>query len=705
VISAGVRGEARPSPDRAGLARRLSVFAAPLAAVSVAVVLASCGARQEPGAPEAAAADRPSILLVTLDTTRADAIGPEADGVDTPAFDALAARGRRFAQAYTTAPETLPAHASMLTGLLPPEHGVHENARRLAGGPPLLAERLAELGYAAAAFVSGFPLDRRFGLARGFGVYDDDLGPGGIERRADATTDRALAWLAAAPAGPLLLWVHYYDPHEPYDPPEPYAGRHPASPYLGEVAFMDAALGRLVAAFEARAADRGARIAVAGDHGEGLGEHGEALHGNLLYQGVARVPLVLAGDGVEPGVVEEPVSVRRLHDTVLAWAGGEGPRTLLRGGAETVVGEAMRPYLQYGWQPQAMAVRGRLKAIRSGGIELYDVLSDPGETDELSGRIALPPELRRALDAYPLPAPASGSASGELLDDEERRKLASLGYAGAAAPSARPALRPDAPSPREMTHLFADLDLGSGLFVRGEYAAAIPVFERVLAADPGNPTALLRLAVAHSTLGHDGLAEAHFDRLEGIDPGSLDLRHYRAMHLLRAGRPDDAAPLFESVLAETPDRLPALEALARIREGQGRLAEAAGLLDRAVALDSAPAPSLVRLGELQMALGDTPAAIAALERARELRGPAFRHHLELGVLYLAARRLDAAREALDRVPPEHPGYPMALFKRAQVAVLLGEDDRDDRIRAAREAADATTRPLIDREKLFRGEPE
>lgn len=684
--------------------RRRAARSAALAAALVGL-LAACGAggpREEPagGAADAAATTRPSILLVTLDTTRADSIGPDADGVETPAFDALAARGRRFAHAYTTAPETLPAHASMLTGLTPAEHGVHENARRLAADHPLLAERLAALGYMTAAFVSGFPLDGRFGLARGFTVYDDAMGAGGTERRADATTDRALAWLAAAPPEPLFLWVHYYDPHEPYAPPQPFAERYAADPYLGEIAFMDGELGRLVAAFEERAAGRPVRLAVTADHGEGLGEHGEAFHGNLLYQGVMRVPLVLAGDGVPAGVVDEPVSVRRLYDTLLAWAGAEAPRTLLRGGAELVVGEAMKPYLQYGWQPQVMALSGRLKAIRSGDLEVYDVVADPQETEDLAGRTALPPELRRALADYPRPDAVETSTPADRLDDEERRKLASLGYTAA---SARPALRPGAPSPREMTHLFRDLDVASGLFVRGEYAAAIPVLERILRGDPGNPAALLRLAVAHSALGRDRQAEDAFALLERVDPGSVDLAHYRAMHLFRGGRVEEAAALFERVLAEMPERLPALEALARIRERQGRLAESADLLARTVAAGGASAESLLRLGELRMALGDTGAAIAAFERARDLQGADFAHHLELGVLYLAARRLDAARDALDRVPPSHPGHPMALFKRAQVAVLLGEADRAERIRAARRGADGTTRELVEREPLFRGE--
>jgi choline-sulfatase len=683
-----------------------AVASAACAAALVAALLglvAACGAREEPARDAAGAAldsTRPSILLVTLDTTRADSIGPEAEGVATPAFDALAARGRRFAHAYTTAPETLPAHASMLTGLTPAEHGVHENARRLAAGHPLVAERLAGLGYSTAAFVSGFPLDRRFGLARGFAVYDDEMGSGGVERRADATTERALAWLAAAPPGPLFLWVHYFDPHEPYEPPAPFAERYAADPYLGEIAFMDGELGRLVAAFEERAAGRPVRLAVAADHGEGLGEHGEAFHGNLLYQGVMRVPLVLAGDGVPPGVADEPVSIRRLYDTLLAWAGAEAPRTLLRGGAEIVVGEAMKPYLQYGWQPQVMAVRGRLKAIRSGEVEVYDVVADPGETDDLAGRAGLPPELRRTLAEYPLPSAGETSTPADRLDDEELRKLASLGYTAA---SARPALRPGAPSARRMTHLFRDLDIASGRFVRGEYAAAVPVLERILSEDPGNPAALLRLAVAHSSLGRDREAEEAFAGLARVDPQSIDLAHYRAMHLLRAGRAEEAAPLFERVLAEMPERLPALEALALVRERQGRPADAAELLARAVAVGGASAGRLLRLGELRMGLGETSAAIAAFERARDLQGADFAHHLELGVLYLAARRLDAARDALDRVPPAHPGRAMALFKRAQVAVLLGEADRAERIRAARREADATTRELIEREPLFRGE--
>ena len=240
---------------------------------------------------------RPSILLITLDTTRADAIGPDAAGVATPAFNAIAARGRRFRQAYATVPETLPSHISMMTGLYPAGHGVHENARYLAASVPVAAERLQQAGYRTSAFVSSFVLSRRFGLARGFDVYADTLGAAN-ERTSRQTTDAALADLAAGSDKPRFLWVHYYDAHYPYAPPEPFSSQYGTNTYLGEIAAMDEQLGRLVKAFEEQTKGPAA-VAVVADHGEGLGDHGEAQHGDLLYQSTMHVPLVLAGPGVD----------------------------------------------------------------------------------------------------------------------------------------------------------------------------------------------------------------------------------------------------------------------------------------------------------------------------------------------------------------------------------------------------------------------
>lgn len=635
-----------------------------VACLLVAAVACNRGASQAPPAPP-----RPSILLVTLDTTRADAIGPDAKGVTTPAFNAIAARGRRFRQAYATVPETLPSHTSMMTGLYPAGHGVHENARAVPEGFMVLAERLKRSGYATAAFVSSFVLARQFGLAQGFDVYDDLRPSGTVERGSSHTADRALAYLAQAPAStPLFVWVHYFDPHAPYAPPEPFRTQYAVNPYLGEIAAMDVQLARIVQAFEQHAAQGSlaAAIVIAGDHGEGLGAHGEPTHGNLLYQATMHVPLVVAGPGVAAGIDESPVSTRRIFHTVLDWAGLGAEHSLRANNqqaAEVVLGEAMKPYLEYGWQPQIMAVQGRQKAIFAGRTELFDVIADPAENNNLGTGGNLPAAIRKALDDYPVPTPEAARAP-QNLSAEAQRNLASLGYVSA---SATPTVRKDAPRPVDMAPLFARMEQASTLFVRGQYSQAIPVLKAILAKDPENLDATLRLATCYSSLGRQPEALEMFRKAAAVAPRSSDVRLYLALHYARTPEWERALSMLEPLAAEMPDRLAAVETL----------------------------------GTLAMRAGRTELAIQSFERARALTGPSFTHDLELGVLYLAARRLTEARQALDRVPPSDAAYPMALFKRAQVSVLMNEPDKAARIAAARQHADATTRPLIASERLFK----
>jgi arylsulfatase A-like enzyme/Tfp pilus assembly protein PilF len=694
---------------------------------AVFVLVSACGS---PPAPDRAApAVRPSILLVTMDTTRADSIGPDAAGIETPAFNALAARGQRFRAAYATIPETLPSHTSMMTGLYPAGHGVHENARILSSTHPVLADRLQKSGYRTAAFVSSFVLARRFGLARGFDVYDDEQPAGRAERAAADTTAAALAELRVPSKGPRFIWVHYFDPHYPYVPPEPFLSRYRTTPYLGEVAAMDHELGRLVTAFEAQAAREGhpAAIAVVADHGEGLGDHGESQHGHLLYQSTMHVPLICAGAGIPAGVNDTPVSTRRVYHTLMSWAGLDSGGSLVdigsvgnrdsglgtrggdsagglagrsggRGGGqpEVVLGEAMKPFLEYGWQPQVMSVEASNKAILSGKVEVYDLAADPQERRNLGSGANLSSRLRAALDDYPVPSPESARAP-ENLDDEARRRLASLGYVSAGA---APLVRKDAPRPADMVHVIEMLEKASGLFVDEQYAAVIPVLERVLAADPNNLDATLRLATAHSSLGHDQQALTAFRRAGALAPRSPDVTLYLALHYARGRDWERAVPLLERIVSETPERLPAAEALAAVRERQGRAAEAVALRQKIYTLRNPSAAELVHLGQLAMSAGQTPAAIEAFEKAKGMQGRTFGHDLELGVLFMAARRMEDAKASLDRVPSSSPDSPMALFKRAQISVLLGEPDRAARIAAARQRADSTTGPLIARERLF-----
>lgn len=647
-----------------------------LAAGLVALALSAAACRADPSdATAPARVARPSLLLVTMDTTRADAMGPDAAGVATPAFNALAASGRRFRQAYAAVPETLPSHAAILSGLYPAGHGLHENARYLPAATPLVAEILQRAGYRTTAVVSSFVLARRFGLARGFDVYDDQWPGGAAERDARATTDVAVADLATPSPGPRFLWVHYNDPHAPYAPTEPFRSRYPKAPYLGEIAAMDAQLGRLIEAFRAVTGDRAGIIVVA-DHGEGLGEHGEAQHGHLLYQSTMHVPLVVTGPGVAAGVDDTPVSTRRVHHTLLDWA-ELGTAHSLRAGAgepEVVLGEAMKPFLEYGWQPQVMAVDARdglRKAILSGRVEGYDLAADAAERTDLAAGPALPNRLRNALFDYPVPVPGQNPEPSSL-GAEDRQKLASLGYVSGGA---TPVVRKDAPRAADMVGLLPTIEQISSLFVAGRYAQAVPLLQRVRGADRFNLDATLRLATAYSAMGRAAEADRLFAEAAALAPSSDDVTIYRALHQAKGVDWPAALPVLERAAREQPGRQPVIDALAAVRERQGQGA---------------------------MARGDTPAALAAFEAARALRGAAFRYQLELGVLYLAARRLPEARTALDAVALASPGYPMALFKRAQVAVLLGESDAAQRIAAARAHADATTRRLIQSERLFQG---
>jgi Tfp pilus assembly protein PilF len=581
------------------------------------------------------------------------------------------------------------------------DHKIRENGRRVDAQLDLLAGRLQTLGYQTAAFVSGFPLAEQFGLARGFDKYDDDLAASANERSATLTTNAALEYLALEETADFL-WVHYFDAHAPYEPPEPFLSLYKDDLYSGELAYIDSEVGRLLSAFETRFAGQPRKVIVVGDHGEGLGDHGEALHGNLLYQGTMRVPLIIAGDGIAPGSVDQSVSIRQVFDTVLEWAGVDGERSLLGDNSEPVLAEALKPYLQYGWQPQFMVVLDGIKMIQSGDIEVFDVQADPGETSNLLGSIDLAPELQGALSAYgsrALDALNSQAEKPETLSQQTVERLASLGYVGT---SGQPLLREAAPSPKDMVHIYGDLDLGSGYFTNGNYDAAIEVFSRILEIDPYNFMAAMRLAVGYSVTDRAAEAQEFFERARAINPASVDLRHYHAMHYLRNRQSQLAEPLFESVLVEMPDRLPALEGLLSIYARRGDDEKVMQTLERLVKVKASPGPELLRLGKMRMAKGDTKAAISAFEQASQILDERFRQNLELGVLYLADRQFANAAASLDKVTRFDPGYPMALFKRAQVSVLLKEADSEARVREAWKRGDDTTRRLIVSERLFRG---
>jgi len=370
---------------------------------------------------------QPNVILVTLDTTRADHLGCYGDrDARTPNLDALARAGVLFEQAASPAPLTLPAHSSIMTGMYPTHHGVRVNGSTALGqSQTTLAEVLSEKGYETGAFVGAFVLDGRWGLNQGFRVYDDHfdlkkykhIDLAGVQRPADQVMDAALAWLESHKPDPFFAWIHLYDPHSPYEPPEPFRSQHGqrglAGLYDGEIAFADEQVGRCVSWLRRNALDEKTILVVMGDHGEGLGSHGEGTHGYFVYDYALRVPFVVATPFSElRGVrVDSQVSAVDVFPTLLALGGIDFAakvhgRSLLpvmldprREEAVYAYGESMTPNLQFGWSSLLCLRSTRYKLIQAPRPELYDLAVDPEETTNAFDRQpAVARELMQRLD-------------------------------------------------------------------------------------------------------------------------------------------------------------------------------------------------------------------------------------------------------------------------------------------------------------------
>lgn len=516
------------------------------------------------GAPAGA---EPNVLLLTLDTTRADAIGAYGGReARTPVLDGLAARGLRWAQAITPTPLTLPAHASLLTGLAPPEHGVRTNGTDvLSKGMPTLAEAYGSRGYATAGFVASPVLDRHFGIARGFGRYSDRST---FERSGRQMTDTALEWLGRQPAGkPLFLWVHYHDPHAPYffpgmDPKATLTQR-----YAGEVASMDREIGRLLAALPG-GAERWL-IAAVGDHGESLGEHGEPDHGIFVYHATMHVPLLLAGPGVPRGkVVKEAVSTRRLASTLLGLS-GTSPRTALpfgrplpgipglnAGPPSPVYMDNRYTLTAYGWSPLEGMFDGRFKLIVAPRPELYDLAADPGETRNLlehqEGRPQEGRQHARRLKAALKEAQRSFAAppafqSSESADPELTRSLESLGYLSGSGTSGKGTL-----DPKDGPALLAEVAAANLLGSRGNWPQAVAKLKEVVRRSPGNARFLLNLARAQLRNREGEAAIATYRQAIRENPRRRESHSELANVYRQLGRKEEASQEDEIVLKLLP---------------------------------------------------------------------------------------------------------------------------------------------------------
>lgn len=640
--------------ERSRSAKRFIAVLAALASIAAALTFWTLAARR---------ARPPNVLLITIDTLRADHLGSYGyPAAQTPALDALAARGLRFSQATTVAPLTLPAHASLMTGTFPAFHGVRDNGGFYLGDDQVtLAKVLRTRGYRTGGFVSAFVLDHRWGIAQGFDRYYDDFdltkyrvdaGLDAVQRPGSEVVSKAIEWLDQDAARPFLAWIHLYEPHAPYDPPEPIRARFPPTrvgAYDGEIATADLQVGRLIDHLAAAGRlDRTLVIAV-GDHGESLGEHGEEQHGFFVYGSDIQIPMIVAGPGVPVRVVADRVRIVDVMPTILELLRAEIPaavqgRSLLplaRGERMDLVAfsETWYPRHHYGWSELTSIRDGRYHFIAAPRRELYDTQADPGELQDIAmSSPARADALERALRAFLAGTSAHGTApQPRPVDPDVEMRLRSLGYVGS---SISPRVMDDRVrgDPKDKIALFNLLKQAGLDSVEGRVDEGIGKVRQALAADPEIVEAYLML-------------------------GNMNAK---------AKRGDQAIAAFQRALALDPDNQTAVFNLAVAYKTAGRMEAAEAGFARALALNRRDPKARYQLVEIWMKRGDLARAEAELKAAiaDNVERPAFQ--AKLGECYIALKRYDEAERAVAAALKEKPDEPLAHYDLALIHEARGE---------------------------------
>ena len=674
-----------------------------LVALAVAVFLQPSAPREGQQAPVAGRA-RLNLLLVTLDTARADRLGVYGSTrARTRHMDALAAEGVRFARAYSPAPITLPAHASIFTGLYPFNHGVRNNGNfYLSDRFDTLATVLRAAGYRTAAFVSSFILDRRYGLARGFETYDDKMEGAQAqviqfeaERRGDRTALALHAWLdryageGRAAAGrteasardgghpPFFAWLHLYDPHEPYRPPPPFRDAFLDAPYDGEIAFDDAVVASVLDRLDRLGLKGQTLVAVVGDHGESLGDHGEETHTMFVYEPALRVPFILWRPGLLPAaVVEPPVRLTDLAPTLLELLGASPLKTadgrslvpLIQGRgvdqAPAVYAETLLPQFYMNWSPLRSIQDERWKLIEAPRPELYDLVQDPGESRNLYSER---PQTARGLEQQLLriTGGVAGAMTAATMDRETLEKLASLGYVGAGAEPAQGSAAGKA-DPKDMIRIFNRLRQANSAVRDRRFAEALPILRGVLDEDPRNAFAQLVLGSAYMGQGQYLEAIAQYRKYLDLVPTSAYAHHWLSICFIRRGDQENALREAEATLAIDPRFTDALIMKGGILASRGDYDAALAALRTAVDLD--PAKPVIRLDLARVLAESGRAGEARVQYETLLKmqpdfGPAL---TGLGAIYAGERELEQAQAALRRAIQIDPGDVQARFNLARV---------------------------------------
>jgi len=703
----------------------------------VVAQLADALGSRSPSRPQDRAPIARNVVLITLDTLRTDRLSCYGSKrVDTPNIDAFAAEGVRFTNAASAVPLTLPAHASIMTGLYPPGHGVRENVGYVLDERiPTLAELLRRGGWATGGFVSAFVLDHQWGIGRGFDHYFDDFdlrgleagdaaNMGSVQRDGADTVAAAVRWLDERPTGrPFFLWLHLYDPHEPYTPREPFKSRYPEHPYDGEVAYTDSLVGTFRQALADRGLLDGTLAVLTSDHGEGLGDHGEDFHGFFVYETTVHAALIvrLPATGRAGRVVDQAVSHVDLLPTILDLAGLPAPENLhgrslvplmtgrRPGRDRPVYSESLYPLLHYGWAPLRALRSERFKLIDAPRAELYDLAQDPSEEDNLHGRdpnlandlIAALAGLRKRIES----GERSGGG-GAAIDEQTLAKLRSLGYvAGGGGVSVDEEELRERTDPKDRLQLHQTIMAAQLLIGRhdndvarrlleevlgedeaildahqllGQIAAeqhrprdAVRHYQRALELNGEHDRSLFGLASAYADLGRYDDALVGFRRIQQLKGSDARASYAIANVLVQIGRFDEAAAVLEQASTEGEASPYFLNKLGEVRVEQGRDEDAARLFERAIEEDAGFALPQFNLGVLAEKRGEVGRAVERYEAAVAAEPRFYKAQFNLGRLYAAQGNLDRARELWEASLESRPGFVQGHYYLAKLLMDSG----------------------------------
>lgn len=626
-------------------------------------------------------APRMNLLLITLDTTRADHLGCYGyPAARTTAIDALAAGGVTFENAYATAPVTLPSHASMLTGLYPPENGLRNNGAGSLADVPTLAEILGGHGYETAAIIGAVVLHADRGLDRGFDVYDDDMAGG--ERHGDEThlmrngrmvVDAALKWLVGRnSAAPFFCWVHLFDPHAPYDAhTEIFAERFAQRPYDGDIAFADFQIARLIEHLRETRQFDNTLIVVAGDHGEGLGDHDELEHGFLLYNSTLRVPLIFSSPSLTSAGhrVAGAVSLVDILPTVLdclqvstsAHASGVSLRPALTGqpiATRTIYSETISAYAAFGWAPLKCVIADAWKYVDTTRDELYDLQTDPQETTNLAETDAQRRAAMQQIMADLQAEMVEVAVSEQTLSDTERRQLEGLGYVGGGS---RPVVDSTDPLPdvKDKIHVYNNEIAARQLLYAGRIDDAIAALQKVVDEAPEFMTARLTLGTAYQMQDRPDAAAAVYEEALRVAPDSHDAHFDFAKLLQSRGETPQAIEHYRAAIAARPSSAMAHINLATVLYAVHDLAGARQSFETGLAAFPDSTVGHFNYGVFLADQGELVAAIEHVTRAAELSPRNPQILVQLGTYLVKQQRFDEAAEKFAETLRLYPRYPKA----------------------------------------------